>query len=286
VNLTEKANWLMEHLRSQEWISVSADEGWYNSYYDDHGKSVDGVFEGKVRMMLTGQVFSIMSGVADNAQIGMITKSADHYLYQKESGGYRLNTDFEELKFDMGRMFGFAYGEKENGAVFSHMTVMYANALYRRGFVQEGWKALKTLADTALDFDTSHIYPGIPEYFRADGRGMYHYLTGAASWYMLTLITEVFGVRGEAGDLLLDPKLLGEQFDADGCASVSIPFAGKDLTVIYRNRERKDFGSYIIGSAVCDKEKLSVSDDAFLILPRETIEGLSDGPHEIMIELV
>ena len=286
VNLTEKANWLMEHLRSQEWISVSADEGWYNSYYDDHGRSVDGVFDGKVRMMLTGQVFSIMSGVADNAQIGMITKSADHYLYQKERGGYRLNTDFEELKFDMGRMFGFAYGEKENGAVFSHMTVMYANALYRRGFVQEGWKALKTLADTALDFDTSHIYPGIPEYFRADGRGMYHYLTGAASWYMLTLITEVFGVRGEAGDLLLAPKLLGEQFDADGCASVSIPFAGKDLTVIYRNRERKDFGSYIIGSAVCDKEKLSVSDDAFLILPRETIEGLSDGPHEIMIELV
>lgn len=285
-NLTEKANWLMEHLRSQEWISVSADEGWYNSYYDDHGRSVDGIFDGKVRMMLTGQVFSIMSGVANSDQISRITKSADHYLYQKESGGYRLNTDFEELKFDMGRMFGFAYGEKENGAVFSHMTVMYANALYRRGFVQEGWKALKTLADTALDFDTSRIYPGIPEYFRADGRGMYHYLTGAASWYMLTLITEVFGVRGEAGDLLLAPKLLGEQFDAAGCASVSIPFAGKDLTVIYRNPERKDFGSYSIGSAVCDKETLTVNDDASLILPRETIEGLSDGHHEIMIELV
>ena len=38
-------------------------------------------------------------------------------------------------------MFGFAYGEKENGAVFSHMTVMFANALYRRGFAKEGWKA-------------------------------------------------------------------------------------------------------------------------------------------------
>ena len=31
-------------------------------------------------------------------------------------------------------MFGFAYGEKENGAVFSHMTVMFAYALYQRGF--------------------------------------------------------------------------------------------------------------------------------------------------------
>lgn len=285
VNLTEKANWLMEHLRSREWVAVSDSEGWYNSYYDNHGNAVDGVFDGKVRMMLTGQVFSIMSGVADNDQIRKITESADRYLYQKETGGYRLNTDFKELKFDMGRMFGFAYGEKENGAVFSHMTVMYANALYRRGFAAEGWKALKTLADTALDFDTSRIYPGIPEYFRADGRGMYHYLTGAASWYMLTLITEVFGVRGEAGDLLLAPKLLGEQFDEAGCASVSIPFADKALTVTYRNRERKDFGSYIIDSAVCDKENLTVTDDAFLILPRESIEGLSDGSHEIIVEL-
>ena len=139
-------------------------------------------------------------------------------MYRPEIGGYRLNTDFAELKFNLGRMFGFAYGEKENGAVFSHMTVMYANALYRRGFAKEGWKALKTLADAALHFETSRIYPGIPEYFSADGRGMYHYLTGAASWFMLTMITEVFGVRGEAGDLVLDTKLTAEQLDEIGTA--------------------------------------------------------------------
>ena len=55
----------------------------------------------------------------------------------------------------------------------------------REALTKEGWKALRSLSDTALDFDTSHIYPGIPEYFRSDGRGMYHYLTGAASWYLL-----------------------------------------------------------------------------------------------------
>ena len=56
----------------------------------------------------------------------------------RKTGGYRLNTDFKEEKFDLGRMFGFAYGEKENGAVFSHMTVMYANALYQRGVYPGG----------------------------------------------------------------------------------------------------------------------------------------------------
>ena len=172
---------------------------WFNSYYDNHGNRVEGKYDNNVRMMLTGQVFAIMSGTADEKQVQAVCESADTYLYDKDAGGYRLNTNFHENKFDLGRMFGFAYGEKENGAVFSHMTVMYANALYQRGFIREGYKALQTLADTALDFDTSRIYPGIPEYFNAEGRGMYAYLTGAASWYMLTLITEVFGLKGSFG---------------------------------------------------------------------------------------
>ncbi|MFR8427333.1 MAG: hypothetical protein ACLVCH_06930 [Roseburia inulinivorans] len=54
------------------------------------------------------------------------------------------------------------------------------------------------MADTALDFDTSRIYPGIPEYFNAEGRGMYAYLTvGAASWYMLTIIHRGFWCEGK-----------------------------------------------------------------------------------------
>ena len=240
----------------------------------------------QVRMMLTGQVFAVMSGVAEDEHICKIVKSADHYLYRKEIGGYRLNTDFHELKFDMGRMFGFAYGEKENGAVFSHMAVMYANALYGRGFVKEGWKVLKSLGETAMDFHTSHIFPGIPEYFRSDGRGMYQYLTGAASWYMITMITEVFGVRGEAGDLILYPKLLAEQFDGEGSASVTVPFAGKTLTVTYNNPQRKDFGNYIIGSGVCDGMELDVSEDAFILLPRKRLAALPGRVHSIAICMV
>lgn len=285
-HLIQKANWLTEHLRTQEWIEGADEEGWFNSYYDNHGRAVEGFSNHRVRMMLTGQVFAIMSKVAKEEQIKRIVKSADHYLYQQEIGGYRLNTNFDELKFDMGRMFGFAYGEKENGAVFSHMTVMYANALYRRGFVKEGWKALKTLADTALDFDTSHIYPGIPEYFRSDGRGMYQYLTGAASWFLMTMITEVFGVRGEAGDLLLYPKLLACQFDSVGTAFIQVPFADKNFTVIYQNKHGKDFGSYVIGSALCDGEALTIKEQAFLLLPKEKIAALSGQPHTIILDLI
>ena len=77
-------------------------------------------------------------------QIKAICNSADKYLFDQKAGGYRLNTDFKEEKFDLGRMFGFAYGEKkENGAVFSHMAVMYANALYKQGFIKRGLQGIK-----------------------------------------------------------------------------------------------------------------------------------------------
>ena len=285
--LEAKADWMIRHLRSREWL----DEGWFNSYYDNHGRRVEGRFDTGVRMMLTGQVFAAMSGVADDGQIRQMTENADRYLYDALQGGYRLNTDFRELKFDMGRMFGFAYGEKENGAVFSHMAVMYANALYRRGFVREGYKALQSLADTALDFETSHIFPGIPEYFSADGRGRYHYLTGAGSWYMMTMITEVFGVRGELGDLVIAPKLLKEQFDATGRAGIELMFAGKQLCLTFIDLMGRDYGEYriknacLISAGISGIRQLLITDDRLLV-KREDILTLPAVGNGIVIELM
>lgn len=284
-DLEQRAHWLTNHLRRQEWIN-GGNEGWFNSYYDNDGQAVEGFLPDGVRMMLTGQVFAIMGQVADKQQIAAIARSANHYLYRPEIGGYRLNTDFAELKFNLGRMFGFAYGEKENGAVFSHMTVMYANALYRRGFAKEGWKALKTLADAALHFEASRIYPGIPEYFSADGRGMYHYLTGAASWFMLTMITEVFGVRGEAGDLVLDPKLTAEQFDETGTAELQLVFAGRPLTVRYRNAGHKDYGAYTLAAARCGAKPFVRNADGRMLLPRAVVEALPAEGGVITADLV
>lgn len=290
-NLRHKAQWMQEHIRKTEWIEGGSGEGWFNSYYDNSGAPVEGYFESGVRMMLTGQVFAIMGKTAESSHIRRICKSADRYLYKKEIGGYRLNTDFHEQKFDLGRMFGFAYGEKENGAVFSHMTVMYANALYRRGFVKEGYKALQTLAETAMNFEVSRIYPGIPEYFNGAGRGMYHYLTGAASWYMLTMVTEVFGVHGQTGDMVIRPKLLKEQFDAEGKARLQLKFAQKDFQVVYSNPQGLSYGEYTVKSARCipafeGGEGIALEssgDSAFL--DRETIKGLPEGINKIEIEM-
>jgi len=254
-DLRAKAEWMKNHLRKNEWVEARG-EGWFNGYYDNKGKRVEGESpEGKVRMTLTGQVFQIMFGVAEDKQAEKIIHAVEKHLFDPNLAGYRLNTDFGSIQPDLGRAFSFSYGDKENGAVFSHMAVMYANALYRRGFVQEGFKVLNSLYLLANDSGRSKIYPGLPEYFNNEGRGMYHYLTGSASWYALTLLTQAFGVRGEGGDLVLAPKLMPEQFDEKGLARVKTKFAGADLEVTFRNPKKLSFGSYAI-KEVRNKEEI------------------------------
>ena len=118
----------VEHINKNEW-QENSEVGFYNSYYDNDSNRLGSLKEEK--MLLTGQVFAIMGDVATDEQIKKIVKACDKYLYNPSIGGYVLNNDFNELKLNMGRQFGFAYGHKENGAMFSHMTVMFANALYR-----------------------------------------------------------------------------------------------------------------------------------------------------------
>lgn len=284
-DLRKKAEWVRCHIRSTEWIDTGDGCGWFNGYYDDSKRAVEGKKESEVRMMLTSQVFAVMSETAVNEQVQKIIKAADKYLYDKSVGGYRLNTDFHEIKMDLGRMFGFAYGHKENGAVFSHMTTMYANALYSRGFSKEAYKVIHTLYSHCSDFEKSRIYPGVPEYIDAKGRGMYHYLTGAASWLLLTVITQMFGVRGEMGDLAFHPQLLAEQFDKNGEAALSMVFNGKKIKVLYRNKNKLEPGVYRIKSVTVDgKEYLSETEKA--VIKKETLQDLTqDQEHLFEIEL-
>lgn len=279
-NLQEKALWMKEHIRNTEWIVNKEQHQWFNSYYDDSGRAVEGDFGETVRMMLTGQVFAVMSGTAEKEQVEKIVQAADRYLYAPELGGYRLNTDFKEVKTDMGRMFGFAYGKKENGAVFCHMVVMFSFALYKRGFTEEAYHVIDSLYRHISDAKKSKIYPGIPEYIDPRGRGVYHYLTGAASWLLLTVLTEMFGVKGEYGNLCLEPKLLPKQFDEKGEAAVCLEFAGRKLRVTYSNPHRKKYGEYQVGAIMIngkltEEEGAVIKKEVFAALPADEVIEIS-----------
>ena len=280
--LKEKAEWMFEWIRASEWITNEEGYSWFNGYYDNHSNRVEGSCPKGTRMMLTSQVFSIMAGTATKEMTKEIIAAVDHYLYEEALGGYRLNTDFHEVKLDLGRMFGFAYGQKENGAVFSHMAVMYANALYQRGFYEEGYKALMALYKHCMDFNSSRIYPGIPEYFDATGRGRYHYLTGAASWLLLTVYTEMFGIHGNCGDLCIEPHLCRELFDANGEVAVDMMFQNIPFHIVIQLKEpRENIVKHMI-EAVLDGQKIAL-DKGRVRIRQEELALLEKTVHHMML---
>ena len=274
--------WIQNHIRQTEWVSDNGGQHWFNSYYDNAGSQVEGVFGDEVRMMLTGQVFCLLSETADKQQAEQVIRAVDWYLNCPDRGGVCLNTDFHEVRLDLGRMFGFAYGNKENGAVFCHMAVMYAYALYARNFPQEGWHVLEQLFAQSQNFSKSRILPGVPEYFDGRGRGMYPYLTGAASWMWLTVQTQMFGIRGEEGNLVLEPKLLAEQFGEEGVAEIFCHSAGHDLHVRYENPLRLEPWAYQIGKVKCGEMDIA-GDGGKVIISRRDI--CMENP-EISVELI
>lgn len=281
--LRRMSEWIKAHIRKKEWITNSDGYSWFNGYYDNNGRQVEGDAPSGVRLMLTGQVFTVMSGTATDEQIHKIIEAVDKYLYDEKVGGYRLNTDFKELKTDLGRMFGFAYGHKENGAVFSHMAVMYAYALYKRNFVRAGFKAIESLFRHLSNFEKSKAYPGITEYINDKGEGMYHYLTGSASWLLLTVLTQMYGIKGSYGNLMLGPKLLKEQFDDEKKASVSFTFSNKKFKVTYYNKNNKEYGDYKISEIALDGKNLS----GLIQIDKDLIERLdSEKVHHIEVWLI
>lgn len=266
-NLKEKSEWMANHIRKNEWLK----EGFFNGYYDNKCKRTEGRKNNTIRMMLGSQVFPIMSGVAYDWQIKEILGNVKKYLFDKSLKGYHLNTDFRDQQLNLGRAFSFAYGEKENGAFFNHMIVMFAYALYKRGFIKDGWHVLNSIYNMAVNTKKSKIYPGIPEYFNLEGRGMYTYLTGSASWFVLTMLTQTFGVRGKEGDLLIEPKLVAEQFKDSSNLSIVRIFAGKTLRINFSNPKKLDYGKYRIVKASLNSHILSAKDPQAILIKRKTI---------------
>lgn len=144
-----------------------------------------------------------------------------------------MTTHLGPNKWNFGRGFAVVYGEKKTGGAFNHMIVMYMNSLYRRGLIKEGYEVFSSVYSMANDTQRAMIYPGIPEYFNKTGQGKYHYLSGSASWLLMTVLTVVFGIRGEYGDLVLHPKLVRDQFDLNGRAVAFAFFLGARIVVTY-----------------------------------------------------
>jgi len=221
----------------------------YQSYINNDGQNADT----EQTMNLTGQAMALLSKTASQDQAIMLANTTRELLFNKELGGYHLNSNYHQVLTNMGRAYGFAYGHKENGAIFSHMVMMYAYGLYQYNLVSYGREAFYTLLDRAMDTE-SRVVAGIPEYFTDRGIGMYPYLTGSASWMLKLLRSEIYGLSMHLGQLTFKPKLKATDFIKHK-ASITTYLFNKLTTVTYVNPKNLDFGFYKVASVIVDDKE-------------------------------
>ncbi|MCD4826346.1 MAG: hypothetical protein K8Q99_01040 [Acholeplasmataceae bacterium] len=224
----------------------------YQSYYDKNGELLDD----ENSVALTGQAMALLSHTPNHTQAKKIAAYTKSKLFDKSVGGYHLNTDYQKVLTNMGRAFGFAYNHKENGAVFSHMVMMYAYGLYEYNLIYEAREAVFELLKQAQKED-SQILAGIPEYFSDKGHGKYTYLTGSASWLLLLLRKQVYGLEFNLGSLTFNPRLTKEDFINQSASIVTNVF-NQTVKITYYNHKDLTFGQYKIKEIFMNKKRVKL----------------------------
>jgi cellobiose phosphorylase len=215
------------------------ENGALQSYIDNDGKYLD-----KNTISLTGQAMALLNKTLSNDMANEVAKITKERLYNPDLGGYHLNENYNEVKMNMGRAYGFSYNHKENGAVFSHMALMHAYGLYNYKLTDMGHEAMYGIINRAMKED-SKVPLGIPEYFTEKGHGKYFYLTGSATWLLKLLKEQVFGLKMVEGKLQIRPQMLHSDF-INGKASIKTILFGNLVEVIINNPNNLSFPDYKI----------------------------------------
>ncbi len=237
--LIDKINYQIDKLSQTIKDKAFMNNGALQSYIDNDGNFLD-----KNTVSLTGQAMALLNKTITSSQAKQIAKITKQRLYNSDKGGYHLNENYNEIKLNMGRAYGFSYNHKENGAVFSHMALMYAYGLYEYNLVDYGHEALHALINRAKD-QNSKVALGIPEYFNDLGEGKYLYLTGSATWLIKTIKEQLFGLTMKDGVLYLNPKLAKTDF-YNKKASIKTKILGENTTLTVYNLKDLDFNEYQI----------------------------------------
>ena len=245
-DLKVKSEHISSHILENEILTTKKGLRFFNGHYDNLENKIGGEKNGSIMMDLTSQVIPIISNVSNKKMSAEVYEAIKKVLKDEGSPGIRLTSEFKEIDMNVGRITGFVYGHKEHGSKWVQQNIMLAYGLYKQGLVTQGNEIMQEVYEIANNTEKAQIFPGIPSYFNHQNKGAYAYLTGSSSWFLMTLITEIYGVKGEMGMLKLEPKLSSNYFDENNQSVISTIFSTYKIKVVYQNLNKLSYDDYRI----------------------------------------
>ncbi len=213
-----------ELIKTADELGAAADQAfekgqYLRAYYGD-GSPLGAEGEAACEIDSIAQSFSVISGYGDKTKSREAIQKAVDRLYK---GGI---TQLFDPPFDGGKAPGYigAYlpGVRENGGQYTHAAIWLALACLKAGETEAGFNILRDLLPFNKDTD---IYKAEPYVLPADvyttpylrGRGGWSWYTGAAGWYLRTVVEELLGLKLINGELRVEPRLpeSWDGFDAE-----------------------------------------------------------------------
>jgi len=173
------------------------------------------VTQSRARIFLNAQSWALMAGIPDEKEAeGLIAAVEEHLM--TPAGPMTLSPPFEAMDTSIGKLTQKCPGTGENASVYCHAVVFYAYALFRYGFTEKAFDALRTLlpgTDGHTVKQASQIPLYIPNFYRGSASGLEAGLsshsptTGTVSWYYRTVVEMLFGLKAEEDCLVIEPQL-------------------------------------------------------------------------------
>ncbi|MCH2055613.1 MAG: NdvB protein [Thalassotalea sp.] len=190
-------------------------QDWYSRGITDEGRPFGTADDREGRIYLNPQSWALLCGAATLAKKFSLLNEVERQL-NTPFGTMMLAPSYTKVQEDIGRLTQKYPGTAENGSVYNHAAIFYAYALYQVGEHNQAYQVLVKLMPNEQDILQRGQLPNfIPNYYRGAyyqlpshaGRSSHLMNTGTVAWFYRCVIEELYGLKGRAGKLQVNPKL-------------------------------------------------------------------------------
>ncbi|WP_143764489.1 GH36-type glycosyl hydrolase domain-containing protein [Cognaticolwellia mytili] len=191
------------------------DGSWYARGITDDNNCFGIADDVEGRIFLNPQSWAMLSGAADQIKTDNLLHEIDQQL-STPFGPMMLAPSYTKMREDVGRLTQKYPGTAENGSVYNHASAFYAYSLFQIGQTDKALEILQQMLSSEKDVLVRRQLPGfIPNYYRGAyqqfpemaGRSSQLFNTGTVAWVYRCIIEELCGLKGEAGCLIITPKM-------------------------------------------------------------------------------
>ena len=210
---TNEAARLQQNIELHGW-----DGDWYRRAYFDDGTPLGSATNEECQIDSIAQSWAVLSGAADPARAQLAMDRVDQRLVQRDQQLIQLfDPPFDKSALEPGYIKGYAPGVRENGGQYTHGAIWAIMAFAELGETERAWELFTLLNPIrhATDLTEINRYKVEPYVATADiyaiaphiGRGGWSWYTGSAGWMYRLIVERLLGLRLEADQLRVSPRL-------------------------------------------------------------------------------